>query len=117
MPATVRALIRHVADETLAPQGAVLKLALSVPAALEPRPVKLAYRRATGPDRAAEPAAPGRARRAVRRHRALAPALAKAAKVGAGVLKAMAEAGLLVPSPLVSARPGRVPIRSASASS
>ena len=49
MPPTVRALLRHVARETLAPQGAVLKLAMSVPAALEPWPVKLAYRRAAGP--------------------------------------------------------------------
>ena len=48
MPPTVRALLRHVARETLAPQGAVLKLAMSVPAALEPWPVKLAYRRAAG---------------------------------------------------------------------
>ena len=70
MPATVRALIRHMAVETLAPQGAVLKLALSVPAALEPWPAKLAYRRAgRAGARAAEPAAPCRARSVARRHR------------------------------------------------
>ncbi len=46
MPAVVRELVTHIASETLAPRGSVLKLALSVPAALEPWPIKLAYRRA-----------------------------------------------------------------------
>ena len=48
MPQAVRALVSEVAQETLAPRGAVLKLALSVPAGLEPWPEKLAYRRAAG---------------------------------------------------------------------
>ena len=48
MPRALRALVTEVAQETLAPRGAVLKLALSVPAALEPWPEKLAYRRADG---------------------------------------------------------------------
>ena len=100
MPAPLRALLRHVAHETLAPLGSVLKLALSVPAALEPWPVKLAYRRAS----AGPPARLSPQRMvvldALSDDRALlAPALAKAAKVGAGVLKSMAESGLLVPTP------------------
>ena len=102
MPPVIRALIRHVARETLAPQGAVLKLAQSVPAALEPWPIKLAYRRV--PD-----VAPGRASRQRAAVLAalpgdtalLAPALAKAAGVGAGVVQAMAKDGLLATVPLV----------------
>ena len=96
MPRAVRALVTEVAQETLAPRGAVLKLALSVPAGLEPWPEKLAYRRAAG-----EP--PERLSR--QRSRVLAalptdatmpaPALAKAAGVGTGVVHAMARDGLL----------------------
>ena len=96
MPAPLRELVSHIALETLAPRGAVLKLALSVPAALEPWPTRLAYRR---PD-AAPPARLNRQRSAVLAALApgeslTAPALAKAAAVGAGVVQAMARDGLL----------------------
>jgi primosomal protein N' (replication factor Y) len=96
MPAPLRELVSHVALETLAPRGSVLKLALSVPAALEPWPTRLAYRR---PD-AAPPARLNRQRSAVLAALATgeslaAPALAKAAAVGAGVVQAMARDGLL----------------------
>lgn len=102
MPTAIRALLRHVARETLSPLGAVLKLAVSVPSALEPWPAKLAYRRAEQPpperlsrQRAAVLAALGGGQ-------VLAPAaLAKAAGVGAGVVQAMARDGLLVPVPQV----------------
>src|SRR4051794_20720919 len=46
MPEPVRALVEEVARETLAPLGSSLRLALPVPAALEPWPGKLGYRRA-----------------------------------------------------------------------
>ena len=41
MPAPLRALVTHLAAVTLHPLGSALKLALSVPAALEPPPPKL----------------------------------------------------------------------------
>jgi primosomal protein N' (replication factor Y) len=102
MPASIRALLRHVAKETLAPLGAVLKLAVSVPSALEPWPAKLAYRRVDGPP----PERLSRQRAAVlaalEDGRALVPtALAKAANVGTGVVQAMARDGLLAPVPMV----------------
>ena len=108
MPQAVRALVTEMAQETLAPRGAVLKLALSVPAALEPWPEKLAYRRAAGPPpdgsaltRRALPALPTDAA-------VPAPALAKAAGVGAGVVHAMARDGLLDGrAAWSSGRPGR----------
>ncbi len=98
MPAALRELIGHIALETLAPRGAVLKLALSVPAALEPWPTKLAYE----PRDAEPPVKLSRQRSAVLAALAAAgsltaPALAKAARVGTGVVQAMARDGLLVP--------------------
>ena len=102
MPPAMRALIAELARETLAPRGAVLKLALSVPAALEPWPVKLAYRRAGEPT-------PGRLNRsraavfaALPEERSLAaPALAKAAGVGTGVVQKMVRDGLLNAVPVL----------------
>ena len=96
MPPPLRRLIEQVALETLAPRGAVLKLATSVPAALEPWPTKLAYQRS---DRA-PPAKLGRQRAAVlaalpAEGVLAAPVLAKAAGVGTGVVQAMARDGLL----------------------
>jgi primosomal protein N' (replication factor Y) len=58
MPASVRALVEHLAAETLVPLGAALRLALPVPAALDPWPAKLGYRRGA----AAAPAKPPAAR-------------------------------------------------------
>ena len=107
LPPTVRDLLRHVARETLAPMGSVLKLAMSVPAALEPWPVKLAYRRAAG---AAAPGRLSRQRAAVLAAldgrggggAALPPAdLARAAGVGVGVVQALARDGLLEAAPQV----------------
>lgn len=102
MPQPLRALVRHVAAETLAPMGAVLKLAMSVPAALEPWPAKLAYRRAEG----IVPEGLSRQRAAVFTALAagkplLPVALAKVAGVSPGVVQAMARDGLLVAEPLV----------------
>ena len=98
MPATLRVLVTHIANETLAPRGSVLKLALSVPAALEPWPTKLVYRRA----QCDLPARTSRQRAAVlaalpEGTSLLASALAKAAGVGPGVVQAMAREGMLAP--------------------
>ena len=102
MPTAIRALLRHVARETLAPLGSVLKLAMSVPSALEPWPERTAYRLADVPASSRL----SRQRAAVLAVLAdgiprLAPALAKAAGVGAGVVQAMARDGLLAPMPLI----------------
>ncbi|MGD9507588.1 MAG: primosomal protein N' [Geminicoccaceae bacterium] len=96
MPAALRALVSEVAGETLSPRGAVLKLALSVPAGLEPWPERLVYRRV-------EPRRDARMTR--QRELVLAalpggtalpgPVLAKAAGVGTGVVQTMARDGLL----------------------
>ena len=98
----LRTLIRHVARETLAPRGAVLKLALSVPAALEPLADQA--RLSPAPRRRRRPSSAGSAPRSWRRCRRRAalpaPSLAKAAGVGAGVVQAMARCGLLRPCPL-----------------
>ena len=102
MPPSVRALLSEVAQETLAPRGSVLKLALSVPAALEPWPMKLAYGRPDVPpperlhrSRAAVLAALGDDRVLP------AAALAKAASVGTAVVQAMARDGQLQAVPVL----------------
>ncbi len=95
LPAALCRFIEAVAQETLAPLGNVLRLAMSVPAALEPLPMRLGYRR---------PSLEGTPVGAVQR-RVLAimeagspwpgTALAKAARASAAALRKMAEAGLI----------------------
>ncbi len=46
MPAEIRRLVEWVSAYTLSPPGAVLRMAMSVPAALEPAKPRIAYRRA-----------------------------------------------------------------------
>jgi primosomal protein N' (replication factor Y) (superfamily II helicase) len=100
MPGPVRALVTHVARETLAPLGSSLRLALPVPAALEPWPVRLGYRRpATVPKAVGKRAAVLAA--LPEGEAVLAKALAAAAGVGIGVLHNMAKAGLLEPAELL----------------
>ena len=105
LPATLRALIDWVADYTLASRGAVLRMALSVPDALEPPAAKLGYARgATSP-----------AKLTAARARVLAlldgkPAmsavdLAREAGVGVGVIKSLAKAGALIEAPLPRPKP------------
>ena len=99
LPAPLRRLIDHVAATTLAPLGNVLKLVLSVPAALEPPAPKLGLLAAPG---AGDTPGLTAARRKVLAALADglphgAAALARAAGVGAGVVQAMAKAGLLTP--------------------
>ena len=97
LPEICRKFIDRVAAYTLAPPGAVLRMAMSVSAALEPPRQIAAWRRADNPspDVKMTPA-----RRRVLDLLADGPArptgeLAREAGVGTGVIKAMAEAGLL----------------------
>ena len=101
MPAPLRALVTHLAAITLHPLGSALKLALSVPAALEPPPPKLGL----VPQAGAEGVRLSAARRrvldaALQRAPQTAAALARAAGVSAGVVQTMVKAGLLRPAPL-----------------
>jgi primosomal protein N' (replication factor Y) (superfamily II helicase) len=97
LPEVCRRFIDRVAAYTLAPPGAVLRMAMSVSAALDPPRPLAAWRLASEP--------PDDARLTPARRRVLAvladgPArptaeLAREAGVGTGVVKSMAEAGLL----------------------
>ncbi|OHC82375.1 MAG: primosomal protein N', partial [Rhodospirillales bacterium RIFCSPLOWO2_12_FULL_67_15] len=102
LPEVSRRFVDWVADYTLAPEGAVLKMSMSVPdALLEPKPA-IAYIR--NPDfspalkltaarrRALEVAGEGPPR--------IAAEIAREAGVGAGVVKGLAEAGALIAKPL-----------------
>src|SRR5690606_34396210 len=97
LPAVSRRFIDWVAGYTMAPPGAVLRMAMSVPAALElPRPI-VAWRAAAMPGETVKLTA--------QRRRVLAvleggpprtgPELAREAGVSPGVVKAMADVGLL----------------------
>jgi primosomal protein N' (replication factor Y) len=110
LPAVSRRFIDWVANYTMAPPGAVLRMAMSVPAALElPRPI-MAWR-------AAEAAADAKLTTARRRVLDVladgpprpGPELAREAGVSPGVVKSMADAGLLVavalPPPAAYDRP------------
>lgn len=102
MPAPLRKLLCHLARETLTPLGSALKLAASVPSALDPWPTKLACRLTDAP----LPAKLTRQRAAVlavlEGQPALLPAtIAKAAKVGVGVVQAMVREGLLATETVV----------------
>ncbi len=111
LPAVTRRLVDWVASYTMAPRGAVLRMAMSVPAALEPPKAIVAWR-------AVETAAAG-VRLTPSRRRVLAVLadgpprpgieLAREAGVGPGVVKARADAGLLaavaLPPPPAYGRP------------
>ena len=105
MSEPLRRLVDWAAEYTLADRGAVLRMAMSVPAALEPAPVRTAYRPG--------PAAP--ARMTAARGRVLdllqagpprtATQIAREAGVGAGVVRGLASQGAVeaVPMPEVAA--------------
>ena len=107
LPAPLRRLLEETAAETLAPLGAVLRLTLAVPAAFAPEPARLGYRRGDAVVKRMTPA----------RRRVLAslgtaevlPAaeIARRAGVGSGVVRAMADAGLLEAAPLPEPEPAR----------
>ncbi len=97
LPEVTRRFIDRVAAYTLAPPGAVLRMAMSVSTALEP-PRMIAAWRLPSADHIPEKDTP--ARRRVRAVLQQGPArstsdLAREAGVGTGVVKAMAAAGLL----------------------
>ncbi|RMD62303.1 MAG: primosomal protein N', partial [Alphaproteobacteria bacterium] len=97
LTAVQRRFIDWVADYTMAPRGAVLRMALSVPAALSPPRPRLGYRLAAGN-------APGGLRLTAARQRVLAVLGAQprpmadivaAAGVGAAVVKGLVRAGVV----------------------
>ncbi|MCW8836037.1 MAG: primosomal protein N' [Rhodospirillales bacterium] len=99
LPRQSRQFVEWVADYTLAPRGAVLKMSMSVPAALEPPSVATAYARPTAlpPDIRLTPS-----RTKVLDVLAAAPSLprselAREAGVGPAVIDGMVKAGGLVP--------------------
>jgi primosomal protein N' (replication factor Y) len=99
MGETLRRFVAWVAAYTLAPPGAVLRMAMSSPAALEPAPARAGWQAApAGPDRRLTPSR-------ARVLGALGPGevragrdLAEAAGVSPAVIRGMADAGLLVPA-------------------
>src|SRR3954447_4621064 len=98
MTAPLRRFIDWVAAYTLAPPGAVLRMAMSSPSALEAPKTELVYRPAAegAGDTLKLTAARRRVLEALREGPAMAAAeLAHVAGVGASVVKAMAAAGLL----------------------
>lgn len=105
MTETLRRFVTWVAAYTLSPPGAVLRMAMSAPAALEPPPARAGWQLAN-----AEPPArvtPGRARvlATLRPGQVMAGSeLAAAAGVSPAVVRGLADAGLLVPALLP---PGR----------
>jgi primosomal protein N' (replication factor Y) (superfamily II helicase) len=114
MPQALRDLVRHIAATTLHPLGSALRLALSVPAALEPPAPKLGL---VAADVAADALSPARQRvlAAIADRVPRIPAeVARAAGVSGGVVKAMTEAGLLLRKPLPE--PASAPPMPASAS-
>ena len=108
-----RRFVEWVAAYTLSPPGAVLKMVMSVPAALDPPAPVVAY--ALGAD-AAE------VRMTKARRRVLdvlaegpprpGPDLARQAAVGPSVVRGLAAAGALVQVPIAAALPGAVPAAS-----
>ena len=96
MPRPLRQLIDHLARVTLHPLGSALKLALSVPAALEPPPPKLGLVPAAEACEVRLSAARRKVLDALAASSPQLPAqLARAAGVSAGVVQAMVKAGLL----------------------
>ena len=95
LPEAVRRFVDWVAAYTLAPPGAVLRMAMSVPSALEPPRLATAYRFARMPE-PGDRMTPQRKRvlELLAEGMAWMPAeLAREAGVGAGVLKAMESSG------------------------
>jgi len=97
LPAALRRLIEWVADYTISPPGAVLRMAMSVPAALAPpRPQKGLALAEPWPDEARVTDARARVRALLSDGPPRAAAeLAREAAVGPGTVRAMEKAGLL----------------------
>lgn len=102
LPGALRRFLVEVAATTLTPLGAVLRLAMSVPAALVPEPPKLGYQLAEAGGTAAGAAQRRVLERLAGGEAVLATALAKEARTTAAVLKAMAGQGLVMSVPLAA---------------
>jgi primosomal protein N' (replication factor Y) (superfamily II helicase) len=103
MPQALRHLVRHIAATTLHPLGSALRLALSVPAALEPPARKFGL---VAADVAGDALSPARQRvlaALVDRVPRIPAEIARTAGVSVGVIKAMSDAGLLLRVPLPEA--------------
>ncbi|WP_109516294.1 primosomal protein N' [Teichococcus aestuarii] len=108
MTASLRRFVEWVAAYTLSPPGAVLRMAMSSPSALEPPAQKAGWRLAAAGRRAAQGQGQGEGRLTEARRRVLdamepgevytAATLAAEAGVSAGVVRGMAGAGLLEPA-------------------
>ncbi|MFO1070363.1 MAG: primosomal protein N' [Geminicoccaceae bacterium] len=95
MPQAIRRLVEHVAGETLAPLGSVLRMAMSVPAALDPPPARLGWR-ATGVEGGRMTPPRRRVLDALAAEGDMATAdLGRRAGVGGSVVLGMARAGLI----------------------
>jgi primosomal protein N' (replication factor Y) len=101
MGESLRRFVEWVAAYTLSPPGMVLRMAMSAPAALEPAPARAGWQLAPGSIREELKLTPARQRVLT----ALGPGevrsgtdLAEAAGVSAGVVRGLADAGLLVPA-------------------
>ena len=101
MTASLRRFIDWVASYTLSPPGAVLRMAMSAPAALEPPPVQAGWTLAP-PGGNSQPRLTPERRRVLDAMRPgevyAGPRLAEAAGVSPGVLRGMADNGLLRPA-------------------
>jgi len=101
MTESLRRFVEWVSTYTLSPPGMVLRMAMSAPAALEPAPARAGWQIAPGSIREAVRLTPARQRVLDR----LGPGevlsgadLAEAAGVSPGVVRGLADAGLLVPA-------------------
>ena len=101
MQASLRRFVDWVAAYTLSPPGAVLRMAMSAPAALEPPPSRAGWTLA-GPGSNAQPRITPERQRVLDAMRPgevhAGTALAEAAGVSPGVVRGMADAGLLRPA-------------------
>ena len=114
MPEPLRRLVDWVADYTLAPPGAVLRMAMSVPSALAPPRLETVYARVAGVDVEASGV-----RLTPARGRVLAvladgpprpgPELAREAGVGVSVIRGLAGAGLIAARTRAPPPPFRTP--------
>jgi primosomal protein N' (replication factor Y) len=105
MTATLRRFVDWVAGYTLAPPGAVLRMAMSAPAALAPPAPQAGWRRAAAPPKGVR-ITPPRARVLAALDDGAARAggaLTEAAGVAPAVLRGMADAGLIEPALLARA--------------
>lgn len=110
LPAASRAFIDWVANYTLAAPGAVLRLALSVPDAIVPDGPRIGFMLA---EMSPQKLTAARQRvRAVMADGAIRTAadIARLAEVSAGVVRGMADVGLLVEKPLFRAPPAQAPL-------